>query len=366
MRDTGPAAADLVLRGLRKTYGATVAVAEVSLALTKGEMLALLGPSGCGKTTTLRMVAGFVEPSAGEILLDGADITRVPANRRDTGMVFQSYALFPHMTVRCNVEFGLRAHRVPDAELKRRAAAALEMVGLEGLAERYPRQLSGGQQQRVALARVLVLRPKLLLFDEPLSNLDAKLRVQMRQEIRRLQKESGITALFVTHDQDEASALADRVAVMNAGRVEQVGTAEEVYNVPASRFVADFIGTSNLIEGEAVESRDGMVRVRTAGGEALQARGAAAPGVRGALCIRPEKADLVGEGTPGALPGRIVSAVRTAGMMEYAVLLPSGTSLTVQEQLRHGVSPRPQGTPIGVLLRGEDLRFLPDPPRGPP
>jgi ABC-type Fe3+/spermidine/putrescine transport system ATPase subunit len=288
---------DLQLVGLGKAYGATRAVEDVNLAVARGEMMALLGPSGCGKTTTLRMVAGFIAPTEGRILVDGADITGVTANRRDAGMVFQNYALFPHMTVARNVAFGLRCRRLPDAEVTARTAQALEQVGLGALAGRYPRQLSGGQQQRVALARVLVLRPKLLLFDEPLSNLDAKLRVQMRQEIRSLQQSVGITALFVTHDQDEASTIADRIAVMNQGRIEQVGTPSEVYNEPATRFVADFIGRSNMIEGTVEHAADGDLRVRINAGPVFPAHGNARPGQRGAIAVRPEKIDLAAADT---------------------------------------------------------------------
>ena len=214
---------DLELIGLTKTYGSGAAVDNLNLSVAAGELVAFLGPSGCGKTTTLRMVAGFVEPTGGTIRVQGRDITGLAPNKRDMGMVFQSYALFPHMTVARNIAFGLHARRVRRSEVAPRVAAALDLVGLSGMEDRYPRQLSGGQQQRVALARVLALRPKLLLFDEPLSNLDAKLRVQMRHEIRRLQKEVGITALFVTHDQEEAMTIADRIVVINAGRIEQAG-----------------------------------------------------------------------------------------------------------------------------------------------
>ena len=349
---------DLELHGLRKAYGESIAVDGISLALGKGEMVALLGPSGCGKTTTLRMIAGFVEPTAGRILLDGADITRVPANRRDTGMVFQSYALFPHMTVRRNVEFGLRCRHVPGDEVRRRAGEALELVGLGALEGRYPRQLSGGQQQRVALARVLVLKPKLLLFDEPLSNLDAKLRVQMRQEIRSLQQGVGITSLFVTHDQDEATSIADRIAVMNQGRLEQAGTPAEIYNIPTTRFVADFIGTSNLIEGRVASARAGFLRFEADAGGSFDATGAAIPGARGALCIRPEKIDVVAADSPGARRGVVCRAARIGGLMDYAVALDEGPELIVQEQLRHAVAAREPGTAIGIVLRPEHARFL--------
>ena len=246
---------DLELKNLTKAYATTLAADNISLAVGAGELVAFLGPSGCGKTTTLRMVAGFIRPTSGEILVQGKDITNLKPNHRDMGMVFQSYALFPHMTVERNVAFGLRARSAPQIEIAPRVAAVLELVGLTGFGDRYPKQLSGGQQQRVALARVLALKPKLLLFDEPLSNLDAKLRLQMRHEIRQLQKEVGITSLFVTHDQEEAMTIADRIAVMNNGKIDQVGTPAEIYDNPRTRFVADFIGTSNLLDGRVVSGR---------------------------------------------------------------------------------------------------------------
>jgi len=351
---------DLELVGLGKDFGTTRAVQDVNLSLAKGEMVALLGPSGCGKTTTLRMVAGFVDPTEGCIMLDGADITHVAANRRDAGMVFQSYALFPHMNVQRNVAFGLRCRRVAEAEVTARTQATLDQVGLGALAARYPRQLSGGQQQRVALARVLVLRPKLLLFDEPLSNLDAKLRVQMRQEIRTLQQSVGITALFVTHDQDEASTIADRIAVMNSGRIEQVGTPADIYNEPATRFVADFIGTSNMIDGVVEQAADAGLTLRADAGQVFAAHGTARAGARGAITVRPEKIDLVPATASGALPGRVVRGVRIGGLMEYRVQLEGGPELVVHEQLRHGIPARDQGSLVGVLLRAEHCRFLGD------
>ncbi len=247
---------DLELIGLTKTYGSGAAVDNLNLSVAAGELVAFLGPSGCGKTTTLRMVAGFVEPTGGTIRVQGRDITGLAPNKRDMGMVFQSYALFPHMTVARNIAFGLHARRVGRSEVAPRVAAALDLVGLSGMEDRYPRQLSGGQQQRVALARVLALRPKLLLFDEPLSNLDAKLRVQMRHEIRRLQKEVGITALFVTHDQEEAMDLADQIVVMSHGQVEQVGGARELYDNPANEFVMTFVGEVNQLGRSFVRPHD--------------------------------------------------------------------------------------------------------------
>ncbi len=298
---------DLELCDLTKAFGPTLAVDRVSLTVEGGELVAFLGPSGCGKTTTLRMIAGFVAPTSGSIRVQGRDITAEPPHRRDMGMVFQSYALFPHMTVQRNVAFGLHAHGVAKAEVALRVATALELVGLEGLAGRYPRQLSGGQQQRVAVARVLALKPKLLLFDEPLSNLDAKLRVQMRHEIRSLQKEVGITALFVTHDQEEAMTIADRIVVINRGRIEQVGTQAEIYDQPQSRFVADFIGTTNFLEGRIEAGR-----FRTTGGQELPLP----PGCeRGegecVLSVRPEKIDIGAAGPDALLSGTVARAIQT-------------------------------------------------------
>jgi len=252
----------LVLEGISKVFpqrgghGEVVAVDSVSLTIQEGEFLTLRGPSGCGKTTTLRLISGFELPSAGRILLDGRDISYRPPNKRDMAMVFQSYALFPHMNVYNNVAYGLRAHHVKRRDIKKRVMQALEMMELGNLASRRPHELSGGQQQRVALARSLVVEPSVMLFDEPLSNLDAKLRVQMRSEIHKLQRRLNITSVYVTHDQVEAMALSDRVVIMNGGRIEQIGTPEEIYRRPKSRFVADFIGRANFLEAK-IESMTG-------------------------------------------------------------------------------------------------------------
>ncbi|TME27350.1 MAG: ABC transporter ATP-binding protein [Chloroflexi bacterium] len=291
--------AEVELRHVTKSYKDTTAVDDVSLAIKDREFVALLGPSGCGKTTTLRMLAGFIRPDAGQIVIDGKDVTDLPPEHRPTAMVFQSYALWPHMTVADNIAFGLRLRRLPQAEVADRTARMLDVVGLPGVTKRYPSQLSGGQQQRVALARALVLGPKILLLDEPLSNLDAKLRVRMRDEIRRIQQELQITTVYVTHDQEEALTMADRIAVMNGGVLQQVGDALDIYDRPATAFVADFIGSSNLLTGI----------LRLAGTRALAQVGDArvpveadglADGAAVTVSARPEDMEVLREAAPDA------------------------------------------------------------------
>jgi putative spermidine/putrescine transport system ATP-binding protein len=276
------------LRGLRKTFGSIVAVDDLDLDIADGEFFAMLGPSGSGKTTVLRMIAGFETPTSGTIVLSGADATRLPPFRRDVNTVFQDYALFPHMNVEQNVGYGLRVHRVAKAERARRVGEALEMVRLAGFGARRPSELSGGQRQRVALARALVNRPRVLLLDEPLGALDLKLREQMQLELKAIQREVGITFVFVTHDQDEALTLCDRLAVFRDGRIEQLGSAQQVYQSPATPFVAEFVGTSNLLRGEAAQ--------------AILGRG-------GTCSIRPERIRVLPRGTPAGADDVVVEAV---------------------------------------------------------
>ncbi len=283
--------AKVELRDVTKSFGSVAAVNDISLEIAAGEFLTLLGPSGCGKTTLLRLLAGFEQPTSGTIWLNGEDVTHLPPYRRPVNQVFQSYALFPHLTVAENVAFGLRMQRVPEAERVQRVNEALALVSLADLGARAPHQLSGGQKQRVALARALVCRPQVLLLDEPLSALDAKLRVSMQLELKRLQKQLGLTFVFVTHDQEEALTMSDRIAVVNHGRIEQLGTAHEIYHQPATPFAADFVGEANLLKAELVSLDALSARVRVAGGLELVLPAIAWPeGTKAALVsIRPEK-----------------------------------------------------------------------------
>jgi len=285
--------AQLDIHRLTKRYGEFLAVREVSLSVADGEFLVLLGPSGCGKTTTLRMVAGFIEPTSGHVKLGGGDVTLLPPWKRNAGMVFQSYALFPHLTVAQNVAFGLEMRKLPRSDIDKRVDEALALVRLGGLGARLPRQLSGGQQQRVALARALAIRPDVLLLDEPLSNLDAKLRQEVRVEIRELQRQLGLTTVMVTHDQEEALTMADRLVVMNEGSVHQVGTQRDLYERPADRFVAGFVGRTTFLAG-TVEAPG---RFRTDGGLGLAIVGDTTG--KAALSLRPERLEIA----PGPLPG---------------------------------------------------------------
>jgi iron(III) transport system ATP-binding protein len=332
------------IRNATKRFGSVVAVNAVNLAIQEGEMFTLLGPSGCGKTTLLRLVAGFYAPDEGDILFDGKRVNDMPPYERGIGMVFQNFALWPHMTVFENAAYGLKLRRLARSEIDTRVKAVFEKVKLAGLGERYPGQLSGGQQQRVALARALVLNPKILLLDEPLSNLDAKIRVQVRQEIRKLQKELGITTMYVTHDQEEALTLSDHIAVFNEGKVFQVGLPKQLYERPANRFVADFIGVNNLIDG-VVESVDPTrLRVKTAvGAIAALFDPRFKAGDRCILCVRPENADVDGDAAADRnhLMGRITFAAYLGNSLRYDVEVAPGVifKVDIRDPWHHPVLP---------------------------
>jgi spermidine/putrescine ABC transporter ATP-binding subunit len=325
-------AADLALTGLTKTYGKLVAVDAVTLGVPAGKMIALLGPSGCGKTTILRMVAGLVQPSAGEILVNGQRITTIPVHRRNIGMLFQNYALFPHLSIAQNVGYGLRMRRVPRAEAQRRILNALDMVHLSAFADRMPAALSGGQQQRVALARALVIEPTLLLLDEPLGALDKNLREAMQVEIKQLQQQLGITAILVTHDQEEAMALADRVVIMRDGRLEQEGTPEDIYRRPVSRFVAEFVGASNILTGDVERLDNGKALISLSGGGRIIVSDNAR--LEGAVLasVRPEAVDVLPFPSDnliplGALPATIERVIYRGLLTHCHMRLESGDAL---------------------------------------
>jgi iron(III) transport system ATP-binding protein len=312
---------------LRKQFGANVVVDRTTFAIEEGELFTLLGPSGCGKTTLLRLIAGFYAPDEGEVRFDDRVVNTVPPHERGIGMVFQNYALWPHMTVAQNIAYGLKLRKLAKHEIDQRIKGVLEKVKLSGLEERYPGQISGGQQQRVALARALVLNPKILLLDEPLSNLDAKIRVQVRAEIRKLQKELGITTVYVTHDQEEALTLSDRIAVFNQGRVFQVGPPKELYERPANRFVADFIGINNLIDGTVKAGDEKELTVTTPIGElrALPEK-RFKPGERCVLSVRPENASIT-EKNDNVVAGRIAFAAYLGNTLRYDVDVGQGMLL---------------------------------------
>jgi spermidine/putrescine transport system ATP-binding protein len=355
---------DVQLRSLTKRYDDTTAVDSIDASINAGEFFSLLGPSGCGKTTTLRMIAGFVRPTGGEILLDGVDVAQVPPHRRNVHTVFQNYALFPHLDVFDNVAFGLRRRRVAKDEVRRRVNQAIELVELGGLANRRPQQLSGGQQQRVALARALVLRPAVLLLDEPLGALDAKIRKQLRIELKALQEEVGITFVFVTHDQEEALSMSDRVAVMSAGKIEQIGTPATVYESPATVFVADFLGVSNLMDAETVDRGPdhctvmvGDFRLRAACGD-LDASGPVK------IVARPERVELLEHGSErgNCLPGMVERTVYVGASVQVMVRLATGAQLQASIANTGSTDDYRQGTPVCVHVPPNALRVLGDEP----
>ncbi|GMA27216.1 ABC transporter ATP-binding protein [Arenivirga flava] len=365
-------AVKLTLDRLTKQYraGLAPAVDRLDMEVEEGHLVALLGPSGCGKTTTLRMVAGLMDPTAGRIVVDGRDITATPVHERGMGMVFQSYALFPHMDVAANVAFGLQMRRVAKSKQTELVRNALDMVKLGHLASRHPKELSGGQQQRVALARALVVEPTLLLLDEPLSNLDAKLRETMRTEIRSIQRRTGATTLFVTHDQDEALDMADRIAVMNGGLIEQFGTPADIYERPRTRFVADFIGRANLFEASvAAASGTGskgetVYRIDVPGIGTSEAIGEAGlEGSQRTVLVRPHRVQVELGAQPGGLTGTIENVSYTGDALGYSIRL-GDVLLQVERHTADGTIPA-RGEQATVRWAAEDAYVLPEEVRAP-
>ena len=350
------AGVEVRLQGLRRRYGQVVALDGVDLTVQPGELIALLGPSGCGKTTTLRLLAGLEDADGGHITVGGKDITHLPASKRDMGMVFQAYSLFPHMTVQQNVAFGLRLRRIGKAERDKRALAMLELVGLSEQADRFAHQISGGQQQRVALARALAIEPQVLLLDEPLSALDAKVRAQLRDQIRRIQLEVGITTLFVTHDQEEALAIADRVGVMRDGHIEQLAPPTEVYSRPATSFVAEFVGLSNRLSG-------------TVSGQTVTVRGrdlplvdlATPPGPATAL-VRPEAVTLASEslGDTGPLTGTVIAITFLGATSRVTVDL--GDTTILAQLTTSDATALPAGSRVTLSIRPDPVLVAADTP----
>ena len=343
-----------------KRYGTVAAMQDVNLEVNEGEFFTLLGPSGCGKTTTLRSVAGFVHLTDGEIFIRNQPANHLPPHLRDVGMVFQSYALFPHMSVRDNVAFGLRMHHVPKARIAERVAKVLRLVQLEGQEAKYPRQLSGGQQQRVALARVIVLEPSLLLFDEPLGALDKQLREQMQLELKRLQREVGITTMYVTHDQEEALTMSDRIAVMRHGRVLQVGTPRDIYDAPGDLFVAGFIGHVNFLPGRVVGGQNGFVQLELPSGGRVAGlpTGPLAQGAQAVLAIRPERLTLEPDGAAfSCVEGTIRQVVYLGDEVRLEVKL-GEREIEASESARQARERR-VGEPLRLGWRTQDARVYP-------
>lgn len=344
---------DIELVKVSKSYGATRVVSELNLAVPKGEFVSILGPSGCGKTTTLNMIAGFVEPTEGEIRIRGKNRTGVPPERRNIGLVFQNYALFPHMTVAENVAFGLRMQGKSRAEIDAGVQSALKRVHMEGFDRRYPKELSGGQQQRTALARAIAPQPSVLLLDEPLSNLDLKLREAMRIELKEIQEQLGMTFVYVTHDQEEAMAMSDRIVVMSGGVMAQQGSPTEIYHRPRSAFVADFIGKSNILPVAGTHAGADGLQLRIAGGASLLSRVEGAPDKAKFCCIRPENIRVVEDGTPGEniIRGHIEKFVNLGAIVDLRVAI--AESLVLKTQIR--------STRAGALANGQPITVSIDP-----
>ena len=350
------------LKRVYKAYGTTVALHEVDLRIEEGEFLTLLGPSGCGKTTTLRLIAGFIEPTRGTILLGNKDVTRLPPHRREIGMVFQDYALFPHMTVRDNIGFGLKERGAGRSEIERRAAELLELIRLPHIALRYPSELSGGQAQRVSFARAIAHPPKVLLMDEPLGALDLKLRETMQLELRRLQQALKITTVFVTHDQGEAMSMSDRIAVMNQGRIEQIGTAEDIYREPCNRFVAGFVGQINLIEGKVSATDAGYASLVTKQSQLIHVQDPnhTPAGSLRAVAIRPEKMRLHNGTAPhdavNTLEGRVVARSFAGNSVKLVVDVGEERPLVIED--RPSALEAAVGEKVRVGWSADDGRLL--------
>ena len=350
------------LRNVTKRFGAYEALKDASFEIRAGEFMTFLGPSGCGKTTCLRLISGFDTPTSGQILLDGKDVTFDPPYRRDVNQVFQNYALFPHLTIYENIAFGLRMKKIPAAQIQERVDRVVKMTSLEEFTSRKPAQLSGGQRQRVALARAIICEPKVLLLDEPLSALDAKLRTQMRVELKQLQKKLGITFIFVTHDQEEALTMSDRVAVINAGRVEQIGTVNEIYYKPATRFVASFIGESNIVEAEILRAEGELLHCRLEGGLELAVRSAQPPALSQILLsLRPEKIRLTREnpGHRNSFPGTIEMEIFKGAVDELTISVQGGLQLgAVLANDGQAESDFHEGERIFARIQPEDIHIV--------
>ncbi len=344
----------LVLAGIQKRFGEVSAVENFDLAAERGEFVSFLGPSGCGKTTTLRMIAGFEHPTGGSITLDGRDITYRPPNQRNVGMVFQSYALFPNMSVAGNIGFGMRVRKRPSAEIRTRVGELLELIHLEGRGDRFPYQLSGGQQQRVALARALAIEPQVLLLDEPLSALDAKIRIILRREIRAIQRQLGITTVYVTHDQEEALSLSDRVVVMSEGRIEQIGTPADIYNFPATPFVASFVGTLNLLAVKVVDAAAGRVSIEGQEVRTAKPVDAASSGGTVTVAIRPESIEFGESGGSNRLRGTVEDVSFLGSIVRSRVRLGDTTTTVSLDSFNDpNVSPPAVEAPVTISFPPE-------------
>jgi putative spermidine/putrescine transport system ATP-binding protein len=352
---------NLILNGITHRYASSVAVDNVTLDIAGGELVALLGPSGCGKTTLLRIIAGFIRQTEGQVSVGGELIDHLPPHRRTVGIVFQNYALFPHLTVAENIAYGLDARGTARSEQRERVAEMLDLVKLGDMAERFPRQLSGGQQQRIALARALAVRPSILLLDEPFAALDKNLRLDMQIEIKRIQRKAGTTTIIVTHDQEEALSMADRVAVLSKGKLEQFAPATDVYDQPGSFFVNTFVGSSNVLQGTLAETSgsEGLVKLDDGAQVAGSIIGSLAKNARVRVCIRPEHLHF--SAAEGALPGLVEMGLPLGPGVVHEVRLASGQSVKIAESRTNGARPREAGQPVGLLPTSTDVvRIYPE------